>query len=258
MNEPNILIWDIETAHAIAALFSLYQDSVPIQNVLQEWYIICASWKWLGKKQVYATSVLDDIERFEKDPNDDYHVLKTLRGVIEQADAIVHHYGDRFDLPKFNTRLLYHGLDPLPDIPQIDTYKICKNKFKFLSNKLDYVGQYLGVGEKITTSPKLWLRCLMGEKDAVREMVKYNKQDVELLERVYVKLAPFAQAAQRKLNMNLWYGDNNVCPTCGDANLHRRGYRTTRVSKFARFQCQSCGTWSSAPIRANGTLGVIR
>lgn len=258
MNEPKILVWDIETAHALAAIFSLYQQGTPPQNIKQEWYIICAAWKWLGEKRVYGVSVLDDKERFEKSPHDDYHVVKTVYEVIKEADAIVHHYGDNFDIKKFNTRLIAYGFDPLPDIPQIDTYKICKAKFKFMSNKLDYVSKYLGFGGKMETSTGLWLKCLLGVKSAVREMLTYNKQDVEVLEKVYQRLAPYSPVSQRKLNMNLWYGDNNVCPTCGSGKLHRRGYRRTRLSSFARFQCQECGSWSSAPLRKDDSLGALR
>lgn len=258
MSQPKILVWDIETAHALAAIFSLYQGSTPSQNILQEWYIICAAWKWLGQKQTHAVSVLDDEKRFAKDPNDDYHVIKVLHETISEADLIVHHYGDKFDLPKLNTRLIYHGFKPLPPVLQVDTYKICKNKFKFMSNKLDHVGKYLGLGGKINTTPQLWLRCLAGEVSAIKEMVRYNKQDVDLLAEVFKKIAPFAQDAQRKLNMVHFMGGGNVCPTCGSDHLHRRGHRLTRVSKFARFQCQACGSWSSAPVSKNGELGVIR
>lgn len=258
MREPKILIWDIETSHTVAAIFSLYQDGIPATNVLEEWYIICAAWKWLGESKTSAVSVLDDSRRFLVDPNDDYHVVKTLYDVLSEADAIVHHYGDNFDIKKLNTRLAYHGFGPLPPIIQIDTYKICKSKFKFLSNKLDYVGRYFKLGGKVATSPGLWLQCLQGNRKAIKEMVAYNKQDVDLLEKVYLKLAPYAPA---KLNMNHFYGDEDdpVCPKCGGAHLQSRGYRYTVLSKYRRFQCQECGSWSSRIIsKVNEKEGSIR
>lgn len=258
MSEPKILIWDIETSHTLAAIFSLFKDNTTADSIIQEWYIICAAWKWFGDKKVEAVSVLDDPKRFDKNPNDDYYVVKTLHDVLSQADAIVHHYGDNFDIKKLNTRLVHYGFDPLPPIIQIDTYKICKSKFKFMSNRLDYVGKYLGVGGKMRTEPGLWLRCLQGQKQAVKDMVAYNKQDVELLEKVYVKLAPFAPT---KLNMNHFYGDDDepVCPKCGGSHLQSRGYRYSVLSKFRRYQCQECGTWSSRVIsKVNQTEGSIR
>jgi len=257
MNHPKILIWDIETSHTLAAIFGLFQPSTPHHNILQEWYIICAAWKWLGTKQTKAISVADFPEEFKKDPNNDYYVIKHIREVISGADAIVHHYGDNFDIKKFNTRLIYHGLEPLPPIIQIDTYKIAKKAFKFMSNRLDYIGKYLGLGGKLETSPGLWLRCLQGIKSAVKEMVGYNKQDVDLLEKVYIRLAPFVPA---HLNLNHFYGTNfeKVCPRCGGSHLQSRGFRLTKVSKFRRFQCQECKGWSSAPIKQSGELGELR
>lgn len=253
MRDPKILIWDLETGYAESAIFSFFNDRIPHDNLLKEWYIICGAYKWLGDTKTKAVSVLD---YNNKDTTDDYYVVKHLYEILSQADAIVHHYGDNFDIKKFNTRLIYHGFDPLPNIIQIDTYKIAKSKFKFMSNRLDYIGKYLGVGGKIHTTPGLWMRCLRGVKSAIREMVAYNKQDVNLLEAVYLKLAPFVPS---KLNFNHFYGEfEKVCPTCGDTNLQKRGFRLTRIAKWQRFQCQGCGAWSSAPIKENETLGKIR
>lgn len=258
MRNPKILVWDIETSHTLAAIFSLFKDNTRHSDIIQEWYIICAAWKWLGDKDTQSVSVLDDPKRFAKNPNDDYHVVKVLHDILSQADAIVHHYGDNFDIKKLNTRLIHYGFDPLPPIVQIDTYKICKSKFKFMSNRLDYVGHYLGVGGKMDTTPGLWLECLRGVKRAVRDMVAYNKQDVELLEKVYVKLAPFAPT---KLNMNHFYGDDEdpVCRLCASSHLQKRGFRYSTVSKFQRYQCQECGAWGSAIIsKINEKEGSMR
>lgn len=256
MRDPKILIWDIETAHTIAAIFSLFQKSTPPIDILQEWYIICGAWKWLGDNKIEAVSVLDDPERFKQNPNDDYYVVQKLYDIISQADAIVHHYGDNFDIKKLNTRLIQYGFGPLPPVIQIDTYKIAKRKFKFMSNRLDYIAKYLGYEGKKETTAGLWIRCLQGVKSAVREMVSYNKQDISVLENVFISFAPFVPA---QLNFNHFYGEfENVCPTCGGDKLHKRGTRLTRLTKSQRFQCQGCGAWSNAPIKESGKLGQIR
>lgn len=253
---PKILVWDVETSHVVLKQWSLWDSFAPHENIVEDWYMICAAYKELGKKQVNAISVLDDIERFNKNHKDDYYVIKHMHGVLSEADAIIHHYGDNFDIKKFNARAIYHGFPPLPDIIQIDTKKIASSKFKFTSNKLDYLGQYLGLGNKIHTDNGLWLRCEAGEKKAVKEMVAYNKQDVSLLEKVYIKLAPYAPA---KLNMNHFFGEfEKVCPTCGGTHLQSRGLRYTRTNRWRRFQCQECKSWASAPEHKDGSLGVLR
>lgn len=235
---PKIIVYDVETSHNILAAFQLLNKHamIPAENIIQERYMICASWKELGKKQVKAVSVLDDAIRFAADPCDDFHVIKTMRNLLCGADAIIAHYGDKFDIKMLNSRMIFHGFDPLPNIIQIDTYKIAKQKFLFNSNRLDYIGQYLGLGGKIHTSKGLWLRCLNGNKAAIKEMVKYNKQDVQLLEQVYEELAPFAPA---KMNLNIF--DREACPSCGSHLVKKDGHDYTRLNQYQRYRCKACG-----------------
>jgi len=257
MSDPKILVWDIETNFNLLLTYDLFTNFIPYDRILEERYMISVAWKELGGKKIEAVSLLDDPERFTKDPHDDYHVVKTIYEVLSEADAIIHHFGDKFDVKMLNSRLIYHGFPPLPEIVQIDTYKIATSKFKFNSNKLDYLGEYLGLGRKIPVNRQLWVDCWHGTKRAVRDMVTYNKQDVKLLEQVYLKLAPFAPA---KLNLNHFYGNDEdpVCPLCGGTHLQKRGNRLTRAGKWQRFQCQECGGWSSAPLRKDGSIGKIR
>ena len=258
MPQPKVLIWDIETGFNLARIFSLFNKYKPIPHTAlqQERYMISMSWKELGSTRINALSLLNDMPRFKTNPHDDYHLVKACREVLSEADALVAHYGDSFDLKFFNARLLINGLAPLPPVIHIDTYKIAKRHFLLNSNRLDYIGQVLGLGGKIHTTEDLWHDCFDGKVKAVREMVRYNKQDVALLEKVYQRLAPFTSSS---LNMNHFFGDfEPVCPTCGDDHLHARGKRYTKVSEQQRFQCQACKSWSFAPIRKDGTLGKLR
>ena len=245
-----VIIWDIETCFNIAAIFGLFEDRTSPSNILKERYVICVAWKELNEKKTHAVSVLDDMPRFLKDPNDDYYVVKRIHEVLSGADAIVAHYGDAFDIKMFNSRVIYHKLPPLPNLIQIDTYKLAKSKFKFNSNKLDYLGTYLGVGKKMSTTPGLWMKCLQGNQSAIKEMVKYNKQDVDLLEDVYKILAPYTP---NKINRAL-ISNTHVCPLCESSNLHKRGFTYTKTATWQRYNCTDCGHWSK------GTLsgGLVR
>lgn len=240
MTTHKILVWDVETAHMELKQWGLWDKFTPIENIIKDWYIICGAWKWLGDKKIHAVSVLDDPIRFKENIRDDYYVVATLHQILSEADAIIHHYGDAFDLKKFNARAIFHGLGPLPELIQIDTVKMAKQKFAFSSNKLDYIGDFLGVGRKIPTGSALWLRCEAGERKAIREMVTYNRQDVQLLEDVYMKLRPYAPSP--KFNHNIVDGDG--CPTCGEETLQRRGFYRTITRVYQRYQCTSCGSWS--------------
>lgn len=236
---PRILQWDIETSLMPVAVFQLAnQDWISPDNILAERYVICAAWSWDDESKVHTVSVLDDPKRYKKDPHDDRHVIEVLHKVLSEADVIVHHNGDSFDRRYVETRILAQGLPALPPINSIDTYKVAKTRFMLASNKLDYLGKLLGVGRKIHTSHGLWLRVLNGEAAAVREMVKYNKQDVLLLRDVFKKLQAYIP---NYINRELFGG--NGCPRCGSTKIQSRGVHRAISRVYQRFQCQACSGW---------------
>ena len=236
---PRILFWDIETSLMPVAVFQLsHNDWINPESILSERYVICAGWLWNGDSKVQTVSVLDDPKRFSRDPHDDYHVIKVLHEILSQADVVIHHNGDSFDLRYVMTRALVHGFPPLPPINTIDTYKIGKSRLYLNSNKLDYIGRLLKLGQKIQTSPGLWMRVLAGEKTAVREMVDYNKQDVLLLEKVFKKLQPYVP---NHINRELFGGGG--CPRCGSRKIQSRGVHRAITRTYQRFQCQKCMGW---------------
>lgn len=254
MSEPRILLYDIETAHNIIAKFDLREEYTNHQNILQERFITCAAWKWLGEKKTYAVSVLDDPKRFAKSVADDRHVVKTLHKVISEADCIVAHNGDKFDIRWIRGRALKHGLSPLAPTASIDTLKIARRVFYLNSNRLDYIGKYLGFGGKTSTPPGLWLEALRGSRKAIRTMVSYNKRDVELLEQVFLKLRPFVPD---HINRQLYAGDEK-CPRCGSESIHARGWHASLTQKYRRFQCQSCKGWFRGRTAEKGKAAKVR
>lgn len=242
---PRCLIWDIETSHNLAAVFRLIsQDySIPFDNIVQERYVISASWKVLGEPTVHAVSVLDDPARFKRNPHDDTHVLKTLYGVLSEADVIVAHNGRAYDTKFTEARMLIQGLPPLPPITQIDTLETARRRFLFNANNLDYLGKVLKVGRKVKTENGLWLKVLQGDTAAIKRMVRYNKQDVLLLERVFLKLRPYMSD---HVNRQLFGGAASACPRCGSAKVQARGVHRAISNVYQRLHCQSCGGWFRA------------
>jgi hypothetical protein len=72
-----------------------------------------------------------------------------------------------------------------PACKSIDALKIARSRFAFLSNRLNDLGAYLGVGRKLPhTGFHLWRVCMQGHPKARRRMRAYNARDVTLLERV--------------------------------------------------------------------------
>lgn len=236
MSHPKILIFDIETSHNLGYFFDLAPyDRIPHENIVKERCVLSVAWKWLGEKKVHSLR----IDHYDAKEHDDKAILEKFLAVLETADAVVAHYGDKFDVPFLNGRFLINGLNPFPLVKQIDTYKIAKKHFKLNSNKLDYLGRVLGFGGKMSTPKGLWIECVNGNILALNKMEKYNRQDVELLEKVFLKLAPFA-----KLRYNIsTHTGAPCCPSCGSNHIQRRGTYVNTTAKYQRLQCQSCGSW---------------
>lgn len=264
MTDFKALLWDIESSLMSTSTFSLWPKYIPYDAIIHDWHIICGAWKWLGKPRVYADAISADeyseaLREFythqmsdskEAPPksilNIDKEVTQKLRDVVAEADIVIHHNGDKFDLKKLNARCVYHGIEPFPKPKTVDTLKVAKREFAFTSNRLDYIGEYLGVGGKIHNEGNLWQKLINGsarQKElALRKMLKYNKRDVTLLEDVYLKMRPYIK---NHPNMNLYTDSLDiVCPNCSGSNLQKRGYHVTLRGKYQRYQCTDCGAWT--------------
>ena len=239
VKHPRILFYDIETSLQPVAVFQLANnDWISPESILGERHLISVCWKWAGESKVNSVSLLDDPNRFKKDPHDDLHIVNVFHKVLLEADVIIGHNADSFDSRYIKTRMLYHGLPALPPITSIDTYKVAKSQLLFNSNKLDYIGKFLKIGAKIKTSPGLWLRVLQGERKAIKEMVDYNKQDVLLLEKVFYKLQPYVQ---NHINREIF--GLTGCPRCGSSKVQSRGFHRAITKTYRRFVCTKCQGW---------------
>lgn len=239
-----ILYYDIETAPNLSYVWGHFE-----QNVIEherEWYMLCVSYRWEHEKKTQVTSLVDFPSDYKKDPENDFHVVKKLWDLFNEADIVIAHNGDRFDMRKANARFVWHGLGPASPVKSVDTLKVARRYFMFNSNKLDSLGAHLGVGRKVATGGfETWAGCMRGDMKLWKRMIKYAKQDVDLLRRVYMELRPWMT---NHPNMNIFDGTVNACPTCGSEDLHKRGFRRTQVSVFQQYQCNSCMAYSSQRI----------
>lgn len=234
-----ILLFDIETAPSKGFVWGKWE-----QNVIdfeQYGYMLSFAYKWLGEKTVHVKG-LPDYKHYKKRQDDDLFLVQDLYHLFEEADIVVAHNGDRFDIPFANQRFILHGFKPPAPFKTVDTLRIARGKMNLPSNKLDDIGAYFGIGRKLShTGAKLWFDCMAGDTKAWALMKKYNAQDVVLLEQVYLKLRAWLPTHP---NVNLVDMEDKACPTCASKKLQMRGFMYTRTSKFVRFHCQNCGAWS--------------
>ena len=177
------LLWDIETSPNVGYFWQPgYKVFISPENIIRERAIICICYKWEDER---------DVQYLTWDKGDDKKLIESFAEIIKEADELVAHNGDRFDLKWYNGRHLIHGLDPIPQSKTIDTLKIAKKYFRLNSNKLDYISNLILGEGKIDVPFSLWDRVMDNEKSALDEMVRYCKKDVLLLERVYERLAAY-------------------------------------------------------------------
>ena len=172
-------------------------------------------------------------------------MLQRFIEVTNQADELIGHNGDKFDLAWIRTRCLFHGITIFPKYVTIDTLKIARSKFRFNSNRLNYIADFLGIGQKIKTEFGLWKDIVLNkDAKAMSEMIKYCKKDVILLEKVYKELSKHIES---KTHYGVIFGaDRGSCPECGSDELHVSKRRVSASGlKKIQYQCTTCGKFHS-------------
>lgn len=248
-SNARILLFDIETMANLGWTWGRWQQDVIAFKY--PWYMLTFAYKWLGEKQVHAFS-LPNFRGYKKDKRNDKALCKKLWDLLDEADIIIAHNGDSFDVKMVQARFVKYGFPPPRPFKQIDTLKVAKKYFRFTSNSLNELGKFFNIGQKLThTGFDLWLGCAeRDEKKSWDTMVKYNKKDIVLLEKVYYKMRAWMS---NHPNLNLFNETQEKCPNCG-GTLQRRGYAVTRTAKHQRFQCTKCAAWSQKPIKR----GIVR
>lgn len=237
--EVKILIFDIETSPLRAFVWSRWKQNIYLEQTISEWFMISWSAKWL-----YSSEVLSEcLTPSEIMKEDDDRIVKELWSLIDQADIVVAHNGKSFDVPKMNARFILAGLPPTSPYIQIDTKEVAAKQFRFSSNKLDALAGYFNIEHKDDTDFELWVRCLNGEQEALDYMELYNRKDVLILEKVYLKLRPWIK---NHPNIGLYLEESNmVCPTCGSKHLSEdHSFHYTSVNKYKVMRCDDCGAIS--------------
>lgn len=231
-----ILVFDIETSPLRGYFWSLWKQNISTNQILSDWFMLTWSAKWLFSEEVLS----DKLTRDEVLEQDDSRITKSIFDLIDEADITISHNGDKFDIRRLNTRFIYHKLGTPSSYQNIDTLKHARKQLSISSNKLDYLGEFFGLGRKIDTGGfNLWNRCMMGDSNALREMQEYCDQDVKLLEDVYLHLRPFIKPHP---NLGLHISDDiHRCPTCASDQLVPTGDYYTTVSIYTEFKCTSCG-----------------
>lgn len=233
---PKILMLDIETSPTASWVWGRWKQNIYQDQVIQESFILSYAAKWLYDIDIIS-EVLTVDEVFSED---DSRLIESLSDIMDKADIIVAHNGQKFDIPIVNTRMLFHKIDQPSPYKIVDTLRIAKSKFRFPSNKLDSICQYLGIQGKIDTGGfLLWKGFLNGDLECITKMQEYNINDIIILEEVYLKLVSWANTP----NLQIYTDITKVsCPSClSDKVIKTKKFYYTNVNKYEVYKCKDCG-----------------
>ena len=239
---PKILILDIETTPMGIWTWSLGKQYVGHHAIMKDkngkmmdWNLLSWSAKWL-----YDDKVLSDVlAPREARARNDKRIMKSVWKLLNEADVVIAHNGDRFDLRKINARFIANHIKaPLP-FKTIDTLKQARKEFAFSSHKQDFITKFLKLEEKLDTDFQLWIDCMSGNEKALKRMEEYNRTDVVGLEDMYLRLRPYMRSHP---NMAVMV-DDDCCTVCGSDKLKAsKKFYYTGSSKFRLYNCQSCNS----------------
>lgn len=239
---PKILLFDIETSLMEVYVWGLYKQFIPHTNIIKDkegkdktWYVISWAAKWLFDDEIMNDCVTPE----ESLKRDDSRVLMSIWELLNEADIVIAHNGDRFDIRKLNARFLENDIPaPLP-YKSIDTLKVARREFALVSYKQDFLTKHFKLNNKLKTDFQLWVDCMHGDKKALNRMAKYNKHDVIGLEEVYLKMRPYMK---NHPNIGVIM-DDDVCTVCGSKHLEETdAVYLTSANKFLVYRCNNCNS----------------
>jgi hypothetical protein len=205
--------------------------------VKEDWSILGWCAKWYGDDEIFYEDV-----KGQKNGRDDKKILQKMWQLLDEADIVVGHNSDRFDVKKLAARFIMHGMQPPSSFKRIDTMKLAKKHFSFTSNKLEYLTDKLCVRYKKLKHGNfpgfsMWEQCLRKNPKAFDEMKEYNIYDVLSLEELFGIFLPWESSILFQV-----YGpqDKPLC-TCGSKSFKKSGFYYTNTGKFQKFRCTKCG-----------------
>ena len=243
IESPNILLFDIETSLIEAYVWGLFKQNVSLDQIKKDWYVICWSGKWLGKSDIFNSSVhsypLPDTGEYR---DNERLVVEALWHKLDKADIVVAYNGKSFDKKKMNWKFFEYGLPEPSPYKIVDPYLVVKGNFKPTSGKMDFIVKYVESLDdgKHKTGIKLWVDCMDNDVESLDYMLAYCDQDIEVLEHVYKAVRHWDKNAPQ---MAMFYNDDKPrCSSCGGHHLElvEGKHDHTTLSKFELYRCHDC------------------
>jgi hypothetical protein len=236
-----IMVYDIETSYVLFEGWSTGKTYNSWKDIHGEkcTKIISVSWKWIGEDKVYALT-------WDENQCDKQLMIQFLKE-YNKAVMVVGFNNNSFDNKIINSRAWIHSLFIKTHITSFDVYRHVDKTQRHQSKSLAYLCEVKGLtSQKLTHRGKImWREIQFGskevQKNALKEMVNYNKGDIVSTEELYVTLRPYFKHAIHfgvKDGLPKW-----VCPNTGSTNIKLLDTKYTPAGTVQRIlYCEESGT----------------
>ena len=240
---PVIYVIDLESSPWSAYCYGSMHEPIVIQ-ITDYTQILSMAWRKHGEKK---TRYIGQNQLLGYVPGElnDRELVEQICDILKDADYIVGHNGDQFDIKLIRERVMFHRLPPFPDIPTFDTKKMVKTTSHLPSNKLQIVTEFLGNGGKLAhNGTDLFINCMKGDEKAWKINEKYNKQDVDITYQDFLDILPYSKLTSAQQA----FGDGIRCknPQCLSLNLQKSKLRKVVGGYKQQYQCQDCHGYVTA------------
>ena len=244
LREPRILTIDIEVSPAIVMSWGVHEQRISTDAVLEPSRMLCFAAKWLGD---------DEVLFFDERAGTNAMVDQAWL-LLDEADVVVGYNHVSFDVKHLNREFVQAGLQPPSSWIDVDLLRVARKRFRFMSNKLGFVTDQLGLESKADSGGiSTWQRVMENDQDAWARMEFYNRQDVEVTEQLFLFLFNWIDGLPHH---GLFTGDMSSCPRCGESRLTPDGVDRSKVTAYIRFYCNGCGAYSR--LLSNGQTRLVK
>lgn len=177
-------------------------------------------------------------------------MARGIRDRINEADLLVGHNIDGFDLPHIRTLIDDHREQQFKPVKTRDTLKIARG-LKYESCTLDALCQRFGIPTKVGKYDVENTRlAIEGDKEAQRKHFEYNVGDPIATSGLYLRFLPLDHK-HPPIWPKAYDANGNLleqCNRCGTSGrLFKRDGETLKVVlEHALYECKNCGGWSTA------------
>lgn len=225
------LYWDIEMLPGVFYGWSMYSE--PFQQI-ENTTISMISYRWDGEDEVHSIHLNE--KQYNKNIRNEKPIIKEFLKVVNQADVMVAHNGDKFDWKKFNFKVAKYNLKPVKKPILVDTLKMVKQEMSADSHRLGDLCREFNLPVKIPLNGG-FTAAFRGYGKYL-ELVNYNRQDIICLEMLYNYIKPHCRP---KYDVSKLDNKNRACSSCGSCDIIKYGkYILATGKQVSRYRCKTC------------------